>query len=292
VVGQWSGNGPGRTLLLYAHPDSEPLAGIEAWQYDPFAAEIENGRLYGWGVADDLLGVAAMLSGVEALLAAGHQPAGSVILASTPSKRDARGILAVLDQGCEADGAVYLHPAESGAGLRDVKATTLGILQFRIRVLGQPPATREPTHTPFYHLAVDPIAKAWVIYQALQLLAAERARKIDHPAVAAVVGRATNLQVAYLKGGQEQALHRVSAEAVLAGSVTFPPNEKMVDVQTQITGAVEAAAWADSWLSQHVRCIKPFTRLSRPLRAWNRPSIRYTRPVIFATHCFTRAYQP
>lgn len=251
VIGQWSGSGQGRTLLLFAHPDSEPVAGTEAWHFDPFAAEIKNGRLYGWGVADDLLGIAAMLAGVEALLAAGQQPAGPVILASTPSKRHVRGILAVLDQGYEADGAVYLHPAESGAGLQDVKATTLGILQFRIKVLGQPPGTQEPNHTPFYHLAVDPIAKVWVIYQALQLLAAERARKIDHPAIAAAVGQATNLQVAYLKGGQEQTLHRVSSEAVLAGSVTFPPNEKMADVQTQIIEAVATAAQGDPWLSQH-----------------------------------------
>ena len=251
VVGKWSGTGGGRSLILFAHPDSEPIAGTETWEHDPFAGEIENGRLHGWGAADDLLGIAAMLSGFEALLAIGIKPSGTVILASTPSKRRAQGIIAVLDEGYVADAAIYLHPAESGAGLKDIKATTSGLLRFRITVPGAPPDTPEPTHTPFYHLAVNPIDKAWLVYQSLQTLAERRAREIHHPALAAAVGRSTNLQIAYMSCGDEKQLSRVSPEAVLAGSVTFPPNEKLIDVQSQIIQAVETAANNDAWLKEH-----------------------------------------
>jgi acetylornithine deacetylase len=251
VVGKWSGSGGGQSIILFAHPDSEPIAETETWEHDPFAGEIENGRLYGWGAADDLLGIAAMLSGFEALLAAGFKPLGTVILASTPSKRRAQGIIAVLDEGYVADAAIYLHPAESGAGLKDIKATTSGLLRFRITVPGAPPDTCEPTHTPFYHLAVNPIDKAWLVYQSLQALADRRAREIHHPALAAAVGRSTNLQIAYINCGDEKQLSRVSSEAVLAGSVTFPPTEKIIDVQSQISQAVEAAANNDAWLKEH-----------------------------------------
>ena len=46
-------------LLLFAHPDVEPVAGVERWRHAPFAGVAENGRIYGWGVADDLGGEAA-----------------------------------------------------------------------------------------------------------------------------------------------------------------------------------------------------------------------------------------
>lgn len=250
VMGRRRGTGSGRSLLLYAHPDSEPVSGTESWQHDPFAAEVENGRLYGWGAADDLLGVAAMIGGLSAALRAGFRPTGDVILASTPSKRQAQGIVAVLDTGVVADGALYLHPAESGAGLGDIKAFTSGLLRFQITVPGAPPDTSEPTHTPLYHQAVNPIDKAWLVYQALQDLAEQRAQDVYHPLLEDSVGRSTNLHVSYINSGDPQKLSRVANEAVLGGSVTFPPGESLTAVQAQILEAVEAAAKADPWLAE------------------------------------------
>lgn len=249
-MGRRRGTGSGRSLLLYAHPDSEPVSGTESWQHDPFAAEVENGRLYGWGAADDLLGVAAMIGGLSAALRAGFRPTGDVILASTPSKRQAQGIVAVLDTGVVADGALYLHPAESGAGLGDIKAFTSGLLRFQITVPGAPPDTSEPTHTPLYHQAVNPIDKAWLVYQALQDLAEQRAQDVYHPLLEDSVGRSTNLHVSYINSGDPQKLSRVANEAVLGGSVTFPPGESLTAVQAQILEAVEAAAKADPWLAE------------------------------------------
>ena len=87
------GRASGRSVIFFAHPDGEPLANTESWQRDPFAGVIDNGRLHGWGVADDLSGVAILVQGLQAVLDAGQVPAGDVILASTPSKRHARGVL-------------------------------------------------------------------------------------------------------------------------------------------------------------------------------------------------------
>lgn len=250
VVGKYSGVGQGRSILLFAHPDSEPVANTETWAHAPFAGEIEHGRLYGWGVADDLSGVAAMIGALEAILSAGMQPLGSITLASTASKRRAQGILATLDCGYIADAAVYLHPAESGAGLKDIKAASSGLLRFQITVTGQPPPTSEPTHTPFYHLAVNPIDKAWIVYHALNELGEVRAQKVQHPAFAAI-GRSTNLQIAYIHSGEASHLGRVSTTAVMAGSITFPPNEAIADVQEMVAGALERAANNDHWLRSH-----------------------------------------
>lgn len=64
----------GRSLILFAHPDGEPVTGTELWTKDPFAADIHDGRLYGWGVADDLMGVAAGICALDVLIRCEIQP--------------------------------------------------------------------------------------------------------------------------------------------------------------------------------------------------------------------------
>jgi len=251
VVGTLKGAGAGRSILFWAHPDSSPVTGTENWEHGPFSGDVENGRLYGWGAADDLQGVAITACALEAVLAAGFEPAGDLILASTPSKQHARGIVAVLERGHTADAAVYLHPAESGMGLRDIKAVTSGALDFRITVPGRLPDTMEPGHAALFHLAVNPIDTAWVVHQALQDLAEKRAGEVHHPVLEEAVGRATNLGVTHIHCGDESRLSRTSPECVLAGSIIFPPGENGEDVQAQIIEAVQAAADSDAWLSEN-----------------------------------------
>mgnify|MGYP003704821785 CR=1 FL=1 len=66
-LGDRRGSGGGRSLILFAHPDGEPLAGLDRWRHDPFGGTIADGRLHGWGVADDLSGVALMIEGLRAI---------------------------------------------------------------------------------------------------------------------------------------------------------------------------------------------------------------------------------
>ncbi|PZW40066.1 peptidase M20/M25/M40-like protein [Humitalea rosea] len=104
------------------------MAGIGSWTHDPFAGAIDPGRMHGWGIADDLAGVATMVEAARALRAAGLTPRGDAILTSTPSKRHARGVHA----GMRADAAIYCHPAESDAGMREAKTFASGQLDVRV----------------------------------------------------------------------------------------------------------------------------------------------------------------
>ena len=192
----------------------------------------------------------AIICALDAVQTAGLTLLGQVICASTVSKGRAQGIYAVLEQDYDADAAIYLHPAESGAGLGDIKARTSGMLRFRITVKGQPPDTNEPTHTPFYHRAINPIDKAWLIYQALNELAEQRAQDVHHPAFEAI-GRSTNLHIAHIQAGNEAYPSRVPSIAVMTGTVTFPPNEALEDVQQQIESVVQQASKGDAWLKEH-----------------------------------------
>ena len=234
--------------MMFAHPDSEPMSDVENWKNDPFAGSIVDGRLYGWGVADDLAGIAV---GTLALIRAARagQPLGTVVMISAPSKRHARGVAAAMHQGLTADASLYLHPAESGAGLHEIKAFASGQIEFRITVKGRMPDTAEPGHTAFAHLADNPIDKALVIHAALARLDTERAKRITHPALQAAVGRSTNIMVSNFICGEDRRFGRLNQTCVMGGAVSFPPGETLEDVQTEIASAIAAAAASDPWLS-------------------------------------------
>lgn len=251
VIGRLAGTGGGRSLILFAHPDGEPIQRLETWSKPPFKGVQENGRLYGWGVADDLAGVASGVIAIELLVKAGLKPKGEVLMASSPSKRHARGVVALLQHGYNADGAVYLHPAESGAGMRDIKAFCSGQAEFHIAIDGQLPDTNEPNHTVFYHRSVNPIDKAMVIHRALVELGEARAKRVHHPLLEAAVGRSTNIQVSRIRCGEMSRYARLQPNCEMGGAVSFPAGERPEAVRAEIEAAVAAAAKADPWLRDH-----------------------------------------
>jgi acetylornithine deacetylase len=248
VVAKLPGTGGGRSVLLFAHPDGEPFQPQHGWRHDPFAGEIDGGRLYGWGVADDLAGVATMVGALQVLGAPDLRPAGDVIVCSTPSKRHARGVHALLQAGFLADAAIYLHPAESGAGMREVKTLASGQLEFEITVQGRLPDTQEPGHAAFAHLAINPIGKGMLIYQALMALDARRGARILNADLQAAVGRSTNLLVGDFSTLGDGRASRVAPAVRLSCALSFPPGEKLVDVQAEIEAAIADAVDADAYL--------------------------------------------
>lgn len=250
VIGRLRGDAGRQSLLMFAHPDSEPVAQTETWSRDPFEGRIDGGRLYGWGVADDLAGIAA---GTLALARAARTGAtlGDVVMISAPSKRHARGVAAAMHQGLVADAALYLHPAESGAGLNEIKAFASGQLEFRITVTGKFPPTNEPGHTAFAHLAVNPLDKAMLIHAALRDLDAERGRRIHHPALEKEVGRSTNIMVSNLICGEDRRFGRLNETCTLAGAISFPPGETLDEVRAEVEAAIGAASASDPHLAAH-----------------------------------------
>lgn len=250
VVGSIKGAGNGRSLLLFAHPDGDPLPKGPS-KYAPYAGVTADDRIYGWGADDDLAGVAIMAQAIEALRASGLKPQGDIFLCSTPAKRNAQGVIALLSKGYHADAALYLHPAESGAGLREIKAIASGMLTFQVAVTGKQPETSEPGKTAFAHLGVNAVEKAFVVVQALKELDAERGRRVKHMALEAAVGRSSNILISHIRAGDANLLNRVPESGLIGVSLTFPPNEKLAEVQKEVADAISAAAKKDSWLKDH-----------------------------------------
>ena len=240
----------GRSLLLFAHPDTEIVRHAKRWTSDPLIMRIADGRLIGWGVADDLGGLAMMLEALAVLETAGLRPAGDVILASAPSKRHARGIGAALHRGLDADGAVYCHPAESGHGLDEIKAFAPGLLELEIVVRGRPPETSEPSHAAFAHLAVHPLDKAMLILAALKAYGDERGRSVLHPRLNAAVGRSANLMVTQCHYGTPETRTAVAPDCRFAASLTLVPGEELDAIKAEVEAVIDRVASADPWLAE------------------------------------------
>ena len=59
IIGKIQGKRPGPKVLFDGHIDTVPVANPDAWTKDPYAGEIEDGRLYGRGTSDMKGAVAA-----------------------------------------------------------------------------------------------------------------------------------------------------------------------------------------------------------------------------------------
>ena len=75
----WARRGSDGPLFCFAgHTDVVPPGPLEAWESDPFAAEVRNGLLYGRGAADMKGSIAAMVTAVERFVASHPDHRGSI----------------------------------------------------------------------------------------------------------------------------------------------------------------------------------------------------------------------
>jgi acetylornithine deacetylase len=236
--------------MLWAHPDSVKLVDTADWKHDPFGGERENGRIYGWGVADDKSGVAAGMAAVRALQLLGLTPKGDVVIGSCASKRRAQGVVAAFDKGYVTDGSIYLHPAESSNGLDDIKSTASGVISFRVTIPGLQPDTTEPSHVAFSHLGVNPTEKIGLVVAALKGAEAERAARLRHPVLEAQMGASTRLTVTSISGGDDT-VTRIPASVSLSAAMSLPPGETLDAAKSDIEQALAMATAGDAWLAEH-----------------------------------------
>lgn len=114
LVGVLNGTGTGKSLLLSGHIDTVPR-GVEQWKHDPFAAQIEGKKLYGLGANDMKGGIAASLVALEAIVAAGLQLRGDVIIESIVDEEfgGVNGTLAAQLKGNNAEAAIITEPSQN-----------------------------------------------------------------------------------------------------------------------------------------------------------------------------------
>jgi acetylornithine deacetylase/succinyl-diaminopimelate desuccinylase-like protein len=79
-------------VMLHAHIDTVPIAAHEAvkWRFDPYAAAIHDGKLYGKGAVDDKAPLAAMM---QTMIACAARPLAGTLVLVAAAEEETGGVL-------------------------------------------------------------------------------------------------------------------------------------------------------------------------------------------------------
>ncbi len=121
---------------MFSHIDTHLL--VDGWETDPFTPVIRDGRIYGLGTGDAKGGVSAMLVAAAALAEAGEPL--PVVMSLHGKGGGSRGSLPTFERlkqsGSPLKAVLYVHPAETGRGLDDVKNEVQGVVDLALEVKG------------------------------------------------------------------------------------------------------------------------------------------------------------
>jgi len=253
VVGRLTGRESGGGLLLFAHADKFPET-FDWGRTHPDMIE-RNGRLFAPGIADDVSGVAAMLSAVETFCRLGFERQRDLMAASVLGKQmSLYGTYGLMRRYEPMDDAIYVHPAESGDGLSEIHMASNGMIEFLIEIEGQPPATSDPFQIIYPGSAVSAAEKGVFVFEGLRDWAAAASDRYRHSGLEKLTGRALALLVARFSAGTENLVYETPLRCVLEGTVSFPPNASLAAVQDDFKQAFKRLTKQDPWLADaHVR---------------------------------------
>ena len=230
-----SGSG-GRSLVLNGHVDVVPLGPLHWWSFDPWGAEVREGRMYGRGALDMKSGLVAALLAVAAVRKSGARLRGPVRVESVIEEEcTGNGMLASrLDSG-PVDGAVVTEPT----GLQ-VWTTTLGVLWFEVCVRGWPAYVGEPGRQ------VNAVEKAASLIHRLKPAVVEALnRDFRHPSYGHRP-RPLSLNVGRIEGGDWPS--NVALECRFNCRMSFPVDWPPERAQEFAEDQVRRAAAPDPWL--------------------------------------------
>lgn len=125
--------GDGPTIALNAHFDTVPVEEA-AWTYDPFGAEIDDGRLYGRGATDSKGRIASYTLAARILEATGLLPEDATLVLAITADEESGGHAGagyVAEEVLQPDYAVVEGSSEK------IWHAGCGVLHFRVSVEGE-----------------------------------------------------------------------------------------------------------------------------------------------------------
>lgn len=231
----------GRSLIINGHVDVVPPCDEARWTTPPFEPRIEGGRMYGRGAGDMKSGLAAGIYAIEALRAAGFNPAAPIYLQSVVEEEcTGNGTLACIQRGYRADGA--LVPEPFGAA---VMRAEVGLMWLCVDIDGDP----QHASAAFQNVGANAIEKAIHIWPFLKRLEAEwNARKVDHP-VYRDHPHPIRVNLGKLSGGDW--VSSVPAKARMEVRLGVLEGEDLSKIRQEILDRVAEACAADPYLKDH-----------------------------------------
>ena len=252
VIATLNGDPQKKSIILNGHMDVVSPEPVDRWRHDPWGAEVENNCLYGRGALDMKSGLVVNLYAVRALLEAGLQPGGTVMLQSVIEEEagGGGGTLACLMKGHVADAMLISEP------LMMPVISHAGILYFRVNVTGK------TAHAGQAHVGVNAIGKMMKIYQALVDLDAHRGASVKFPLYDEVDGRSCHLNIGTLKSGDWPST--VAGFAEMECRISFIPGEAAAEIKKTVEDVIYQAAQNDAWLKEHPPVVEWFGWQAEP----------------------------
>ena len=220
------GEGSGRSILLNGHVDVVSAEPLDRWTKEPFGAEIADGRMYGRGSCDMKGGVAAMLLGVEAALAAGSLPGRVVYQSVIEEECGGNGALAACLEGPLADATLIAEPTNGGMDL-----VAVGVIWARITL------EADSRHASNADRGANPIEAAYPVIEALHGLEAEL--NDDPEPELAGLDNPYLLNVGAMHAGDWASM--TPGRATLDVRLGFPIRMDPAEAQERLAAAVRAA---------------------------------------------------
>ena len=214
------------TVVLNGHVDVVPAGKRSEWSHDPYAAEVEDGRLYGRGSVDMKTGVAVAMRTLADLrddLESGDLDGSLVFHAAVGEETAEPGTKTLLERGYDGDYGVVLEPTE----LRTATSEK-GLAWYEIRVRG------EPSHASRPDQGTNAIQHARPVLDALAEYDARVRERTDD-----LVGRAYATVTQFEAGTKENV---VPEEAVLTVDRRFLPSESAPDVDEEMDALLTEVA--------------------------------------------------
>jgi len=207
IIAYYDVPGAYETLMFEAHQDTVPAHNM---RIDPFAAKIEDGRLYGRGACDIKGGLAAMLAAFARVVREKPRHAQSLILACAVDEEFTfRGITEIVLSGLRPDFAVVAEPTNL-----DIVHAHKGVVRWHLTTTGRACHSSQPHH------GVNAIYRMARLLVGIEQYATELAATRVDP----LLGPAT-LSVGRIEGGQ---------------SVNVVPDWCCIEIDRRVVGGEDA----------------------------------------------------
>ena len=238
VVGVLKGTGGGRSIILNGHIDVVPEGELAQWEYDPYAGEITNGKLYGRGSTDMKGGNTALLLAIDAIRSLEIKLRGDVIFQSVIEEESGgAGTLAAILRGYKADGAIIPEPTNM-----KIFPKQQGSMWFRCIVQGR------SAHGGTRYQGVSAIEKSTIVLRQIEKLEMRRNAKINDP-LYKDVPIPIPINIGKIHGGTWPS--SVPDQVSFEGRIGVSPEEKIEDVKEEFEQWLEGLFKIDSWFREH-----------------------------------------
>jgi acetylornithine deacetylase len=243
LVGTWQGTGGGdksrdKRFVFNGHIDVVPEGDPANWKYDPWGAELVDGRIYGRGACDMKGGLMAALYAIKAIVDTDIPINGSLMIQSVIGEEDGGiGTFANLLRGHAGDAAIVCEPT-----CLNLIPAQAGALTFTVKVRGK------SAHASVRTEGVSTLEKYIDIHQALIQLEKERNSEIKHSLL-------SELDLPYpLNIGRIQAGNwpsSVPEELIFEGRIGVAMGEDSESVRRQFEQTLKNLTENDPWLRNH-----------------------------------------